>query len=58
MEKQEEARISGVEDVNLKRETIRVDHQAEHELSIREVLRNHPALVWWCFYWSMAGVGW
>ncbi|UNI23261.1 hypothetical protein JDV02_009093 [Purpureocillium takamizusanense] len=59
MEKrQEEARISGVEDVNVKRETIRVDHEAEHKLTIREVLRHHPALVWWCFYWSMAGVGW
>lgn len=31
---------------------------AEHELTLRKVLRNHPALVWWSFYWAMAGVAW
>jgi hypothetical protein len=28
------------------------------ELTLRKVLRHHPALVWWSFYWAMAGVAW
>ncbi len=52
------ARVSGVEEVNLKHETVRIDHQLEHELTVKDVFTRHPALVWWAFYWSMAGVGW
>lgn len=29
-----------------------------YELTLRKVLRDHPALVWWSFYWAMAGVAW
>lgn len=28
------------------------------ELTLRKVLHHHPALVWWSFYWAMAGVAW
>lgn len=28
------------------------------ELTLRRVFRDHPALVWWSFYWAMAGVAW
>ncbi|KAM0258478.1 hypothetical protein ACHAQJ_003817 [Trichoderma viride] len=54
-----ESHISGVEDIaNPKDDTIRVDIQNEHELSVKEVFVKHPALVFWSFYWAMAGVGW
>ncbi|OAQ62967.1 maltose permease [Pochonia chlamydosporia 170] len=53
-----EARVSGVEEVNFKHETVRIDHQLEHELTVKDVFKKHPAVVWWSFFWSMAGVGW
>ncbi|KAH6608913.1 maltose permease [Trichoderma cornu-damae] len=53
-----EAHISGIDDVNPKDDTVRVDIQREHELTVKEVFVQHPALVWWAFYWAMAGVGW
>nr|XP_036579902.1 maltose permease [Colletotrichum truncatum]KAF6787658.1 maltose permease [Colletotrichum truncatum] len=30
----------------------------EHDLTLREVMKNHKAVVWWCFYWAMAAIGW
>lgn len=30
----------------------------EHEPSLREIFKKHKAVVWWCFYWAMAAVGW
>jgi hypothetical protein len=54
-----ETHISGADDfTNLKDDTIRVDLQNEHELTVKEVFTKHPALVFWAFYWAMAGVGW
>ncbi|KAK1980068.1 maltose permease [Colletotrichum cereale] len=32
--------------------------QQEHDLTAREVFKNHKAIVWWCFYWAMAAIGW
>lgn len=37
---------------------IDADHSLEHDTTVKQVFRNHPALVWWCFYWAMAAVGW
>lgn len=53
-----ETHISGVDDVSPKDETVRVDIQLEHQLTVKEVFVKHPALVWWAFYWAMTGVGW
>ncbi|KAK2594321.1 hypothetical protein QQS21_007966 [Conoideocrella luteorostrata] len=53
-----EGRVYGVEEVNFKHETVRIDHQLEHELTVKDVFKKHPSLVWWSFYWSMAAVGW
>lgn len=53
-----EAHVSGVEDVLQAKEALREDNKAEHELTVRQVLKGHPVLVWWIFYWAMAGVGW
>ncbi|EHK39945.1 hypothetical protein TRIATDRAFT_42157 [Trichoderma atroviride IMI 206040] len=54
-----ETHVSGVDDFSSpKDETVRVDIQREHELTVKEVFVKHPALVFWAFYWAMAGVGW
>lgn len=54
-----DAQIAGVEHVNnTKLHDVQVDHELEHRLTLKQVFRGHPALVWWCFYWAMAAVGW
>ena len=50
--------VAGVEQVDSKQDKIAADIELEHELTVRDVLRNHKGLVWWCFYWAMAAVGW
>ena len=52
-DKLEEATTTAVENVASETRT-----GAAHELTLRKVLRDHPALVWWSFYWAMAGVAW
>lgn len=52
-EKLEEAITTAVENVASETWT-----GAANELTLRKVLRDHPALVWWSFYWAMAGVAW
>ncbi|KAH7368177.1 maltose permease [Plectosphaerella cucumerina] len=32
--------------------------QEEHDLTLGEVFKNHKLIVWWCFYWAMAAIGW
>lgn len=32
--------------------------QQEHDLTLQEVFKNHKLVVWWCFFWAMAAVGW
>lgn len=34
------------------------DNTTEHQLTLRVVWKNHPALIGWCFYWSMCAIGW
>ncbi|RFU81642.1 maltose permease [Trichoderma arundinaceum] len=53
-----ETHVSGIDDANPKDDTVRVDLQLEHQLTVKEVFIKHPALVFWAFYWAMAGVGW
>ncbi|KAK8021726.1 general substrate transporter [Apiospora arundinis] len=50
--------VAGVEQIDSKQDQIAADHKLEHDLTVRDVIRNHPKLVWWCFYWAMASVGW
>jgi hypothetical protein len=52
-DKLEEATTTAVENVASETRT-----GAANELTLRKVLRDHPALVWWSFYWAMAGVAW
>lgn len=42
----------------VKSEAARADLRLERELTVRDVFGRHRALVWWCFYWSMAAVAW
>lgn len=30
----------------------------EHELTIAEIWKSQKLVIWWCFYWAMAAVGW
>ncbi|KAJ3533501.1 hypothetical protein NM208_g7959 [Fusarium decemcellulare] len=30
----------------------------EHDLSFRDVAKNHPKIIWWSFFWCMCAVGW
>ncbi|KAF4980637.1 hypothetical protein FZEAL_3386 [Fusarium zealandicum] len=53
-----EAKASAAEFANSKTDALNVERQAEHDLTIKQVLTRHPALVWWSFYWAMAAVGW
>ncbi|TPX17701.1 uncharacterized protein E0L32_002802 [Thyridium curvatum] len=32
--------------------------QQEHELTLASVFQNHKKIIWWCFFWAMAAVGW
>lgn len=50
-----EAQVAGIEDPQ---KEVQVDHNLEHELTLRDVFKNHLPLVWWCFYWAMAAIGW
>lgn len=54
-----ETHVRGIEDVgDIKNETLREDNVAEHEMTVKDVFKNHPMVVWWAFYWAMSGVGW
>lgn len=53
-----ETHVSGVEDVQNAKYALREDNRAEHELTLKQVFKRHPSLVWWTFFWAMAGVGW
>ena len=34
------------------------DREEEQALTLHQAIKDHPALVWWSFYWAMAAVGW
>ena len=34
------------------------DNYFEHTQTIGAVARNHPALVWWAFFFSVSAIGW
>lgn len=43
---------------NLKSAVAATANQQEHELTLGDLFRNHKAVIWWCFFWAMAAVGW
>jgi hypothetical protein len=47
-----------VEDITTKKRQFEIEQKAEHDLTLGQIFRHYPALVWWCFYWAMAAVGW
>lgn len=52
------AQVSGTEFMDAKSHAIIADHQAEQNLTLKQCFRQHPRVVWWCFYWSIAAIGW
>jgi hypothetical protein len=53
-----EQHVAVHDEVLTKRDEAAIAVAEEHELSIRDVLRNHKRIVWWCFFFSMSAVGW
>ena len=35
-----------------------IDNIAEHEQTVLQVLRSHPVLIWWAFFFSVSAIGW
>jgi hypothetical protein len=52
------AQVSGTEFMDAKSHAVIADHQAEQNLTLKQCFRQHPRVVWWCFYWSIAAIGW
>ncbi|KAF5980213.1 maltose permease [Fusarium coicis] len=53
-----QAKVSGTEFIDAKSHAVETDRQAEHELTLKQCFKQHPAVVWWCFYWAIAAIGW
>ncbi|KAJ5758457.1 hypothetical protein N7520_005613 [Penicillium odoratum] len=53
-----EGHAVAVEYITTKHGQLDTDRSAEHDLTLRYIARHHPAILWWCFYWAMAAVGW
>ncbi|KAH7240531.1 hypothetical protein FSOLCH5_010732 [Fusarium solani] len=53
-----EPKASGAEFVDPKADGVNADRQAEHDLTLRQVLRHHPALIGWSFFYAVAAIGW
>ncbi|CAG7556450.1 unnamed protein product [Fusarium equiseti] len=53
-----QAKVSGTEFVDDKSNALQADRQAEHELTLKQCFRQHPKIILWCFYWSIAAIGW
>lgn len=34
------------------------DSFLEHEQTVFQVIRNHPVLIWWAFFFSVSAIGW
>lgn len=46
------------EEHNFSKSAVISDNVFEHRQTIRMVARNHPALVWWAFFFSVSALGW
>lgn len=34
------------------------DNNFEHEQTVLQVIRGHPILIWWAFFFSVSAIGW
>lgn len=34
------------------------DNYLEHEQTVFQVIRGHPVLVWWAFFFSVSAIAW
>ena len=46
------------EEALTKRDDAAIGVAQQHNLTIRDVLRNHKRIVFWCIFFSMSAVGW
>lgn len=53
-----EPKVSGAEFADPKADIVNADRQAERELTLRQVIHQHPALIGWTFFYSIAAIGW
>ncbi|CAF3430383.1 hypothetical protein SNK03_006687 [Fusarium graminearum] len=53
-----QAKVSGTEYIDDKSHAIITDRQAEHDLTFKQCFQKHPKVILWCFYWSIAAIGW
>jgi hypothetical protein len=37
---------------------VMVDIDTEHQLTFRDVWKNHKPIIGWSFFWAMCAVGW
>src|SRR5699024_1430185 len=40
------------------KEAVLSDNLLEHQQTVRQVISQHPALVWWAFFFSVSAIGW
>jgi hypothetical protein len=62
MEEVQKAKLSAQEHIELA-STKDVDiteraNELEKQVTVRDVLKHHPRLAWWIFFWAMAAMGW
>jgi hypothetical protein len=59
----------GVEDSNLEtvnhpdatataKSAVISDNIFEHQQTVLQVIRSHPSLIWWAFFFSVSAIGW
>ncbi|KAL2130763.1 hypothetical protein VTI74DRAFT_5962 [Chaetomium olivicolor] len=53
-----ESAASDNHDCESKSAAVAAANQQEHGLALADIFRDHKAIVWWCFFWAMAAVGW
>jgi hypothetical protein len=61
-EKVEQSNVETVIEPNLHPEqgksALITDNFFEHEQTVYQVIRGHPVLVWWAFFFSVSAIAW
>lgn len=58
---QEEGHLEEVKDLSIveaKGAELSIDASQEHQLTVREIWKNHKQLMAWAFFWAMCAIGW
>ena len=49
---------SDLSTLEAKGDGITVDNDLEHQLTLRDIIKHHKALVFWSFFWALCAIGW